>query len=634
MQVGAGYYWASTAAQLRLGRLLKILRLALATTAVFATLALLQSLQILYFADQNQPLPRQVAEAGFLRYELLLAATLAGTWALLAFFLAQCYENLPRLRLAGWTLSSGALILGSLLPILNLFVLARGVLELWRASASDLETTNPFAWKQRREPELLPLLWLLATIAAELTAGGFVLPAFLGAPPEGTFVPLLVSLSALLWITLTAFLSGQLAARQETRYAAILRKRQAAAPPLGTSIAAKSLEPDQALAVLGISILTWFALDFLFSAFLGSLGPLISLAVAQLAFLVAGFAFAHLQRTPMRRLVPLGSHDPEHVAQAALLGACIPLMTLPLATHLNGWLGLSLRAIAPARIALPVALLTVLAVFVAPVVEEIIFRGIVFDGFETAFGPLKTLLLTAVLFGVAHLHPTQSVIAAFIGLACGLVRLRTGGVIAPMALHLGNNLLVFILSAHESFRRIPVVVSLVVAVGLFAVLSSYALPFFRDASNPPANWLRRSALHYGIPVEHNSRLRDVLFAVAVRTRWLSLLSAVAAGTAILKAIQIALELDGQDLLPAARFLLACHLGILSLLILFRKQLWIAIFTVPVAVAAILTSSYSASWPVATSLVVLGALATFFGGDARHLLKKVANPPVNSLQQMD
>lgn len=45
------------------------------------------------------------------------------------------------------------------------------------------------------------------------------------------------------------------------------------------------------------------------------------------------------------------------------------------------------------------------AVILAPVLEELIFRGIVLEGFLKNYSPVKAILLTNVLFGLAHLNP-------------------------------------------------------------------------------------------------------------------------------------------------------------------------------------------------------------------------------------
>lgn len=85
-------------------------------------------------------------------------------------------------------------------------------------------------------------------------------------------------------------------------------------------------------------------------------------------------------------------------------------------------------------------LLFILAVIVAPVVEETIFRGILYQkmfGLESIFG----LALSSVLFGLLH-GPTDLgswIIYAGMGLSLGLVFMKTKKLEYSMLLHFINN---------------------------------------------------------------------------------------------------------------------------------------------------------------------------------------------------
>lgn len=53
--------------------------------------------------------------------------------------------------------------------------------------------------------------------------------------------------------------------------------------------------------------------------------------------------------------------------------------------------------------------LLVTAVLAAPVVEELVFRGVVLRGFRSVMGPVTAVALQAVLFGAAHVDPARGV---------------------------------------------------------------------------------------------------------------------------------------------------------------------------------------------------------------------------------
>ena len=69
-----------------------------------------------------------------------------------------------------------------------------------------------------------------------------------------------------------------------------------------------------------------------------------------------------------------------------------------------------------------------LLVIVAPITEELLFRGLILRGLLRRYGPGTATLITALLFGAVHLNPWQFVSATLLGLAFGWFYLRTGSI--------------------------------------------------------------------------------------------------------------------------------------------------------------------------------------------------------------
>ncbi|MFO8235950.1 MAG: type II CAAX endopeptidase family protein [Bacteroidales bacterium] len=80
------------------------------------------------------------------------------------------------------------------------------------------------------------------------------------------------------------------------------------------------------------------------------------------------------------------------------------------------------------------------AVIVAPVMEELIFRGIMLEGLLKNYNPLKAIILTNLLFGVAHLNPWQFAGAFLMGLFISWVYWRTRSIQLAIVIHFINNL--------------------------------------------------------------------------------------------------------------------------------------------------------------------------------------------------
>jgi uncharacterized protein len=93
--------------------------------------------------------------------------------------------------------------------------------------------------------------------------------------------------------------------------------------------------------------------------------------------------------------------------------------------------------------------LFVLAVGLAPITEELLFRGWIYTSLRFSFGLWPALLLSAALFGGAHYENTHLyALAVFpVGIALAAIRERTESVKASMLFHAVNNFIAFCAAA-------------------------------------------------------------------------------------------------------------------------------------------------------------------------------------------
>jgi membrane protease YdiL (CAAX protease family) len=102
-----------------------------------------------------------------------------------------------------------------------------------------------------------------------------------------------------------------------------------------------------------------------------------------------------------------------------------------------------------------------MAVFAAPLMEELVFRGYLYGVLERLGGPRLAIYLSGILFGSIHfpqLYPGlfQMALICVVGIAFSFARARTGTVVAAIAVHFGYNLalsLLYFISPH--FRSLP-----------------------------------------------------------------------------------------------------------------------------------------------------------------------------------
>jgi membrane protease YdiL (CAAX protease family) len=107
-------------------------------------------------------------------------------------------------------------------------------------------------------------------------------------------------------------------------------------------------------------------------------------------------------------------------------------------------------------------LFVAMAVLIAPLVEETLFRGYLYPLFARSFGITPGIVITGVLFGLMHgaqLGWTWGLVTMLIlvGIVFTLVRARTGSVFASFLMHLGYNSLISIatLIGTHGFTQTP-----------------------------------------------------------------------------------------------------------------------------------------------------------------------------------
>lgn len=82
---------------------------------------------------------------------------------------------------------------------------------------------------------------------------------------------------------------------------------------------------------------------------------------------------------------------------------------------------------------------------VAPTVEEIYFRGFVFECYLEQKGPLQAYLFSAAIFAAIHMNVPALLPIFVMGLLLSLLYSRTGSIVPGIAAHAVNNAIVFIL---------------------------------------------------------------------------------------------------------------------------------------------------------------------------------------------
>ena len=85
------------------------------------------------------------------------------------------------------------------------------------------------------------------------------------------------------------------------------------------------------------------------------------------------------------------------------------------------------------------------AVIVAPLTEELLFRGVILRGLLLHYSAPKAIIASSLLFGLVHLNPWQAIGAVVLGALFGWWYVRTRSLTLCIFGHAFNNLLAVLL---------------------------------------------------------------------------------------------------------------------------------------------------------------------------------------------
>lgn len=166
------------------------------------------------------------------------------------------------------------------------------------------------------------------------------------------------------------------------------------------------------------------------------LGPVTatSICMVTLALLISGRSSV-LDQTPTRLDVSVLKADPMLVAAVVL--ACGGLWwTAVIAARL---LITDSPTVAPSDPVEPYLLTVLFVLLIAPVTEEVLYRGLLQGALRRVSPVVVSILLTTTVFAAVHPRPRDAVLAVAIGLLAGVTREMFGTMTAPILVHIAMN---------------------------------------------------------------------------------------------------------------------------------------------------------------------------------------------------
>lgn len=111
----------------------------------------------------------------------------------------------------------------------------------------------------------------------------------------------------------------------------------------------------------------------------------------------------------------------------------------------------------------------------APLVEELLFRGVLFEEIKRESSLKATIFLTALIFGFYHFNIIQSPNTFFMGLVLAYVYYKTRSIKASIIVHATNNILAMIPFLDQGLTPLGFCIN-----GIFLIVGIYSLITLRQ----------------------------------------------------------------------------------------------------------------------------------------------------------
>lgn len=173
----------------------------------------------------------------------------------------------------------------------------------------------------------------------------------------------------------------------------------------------------------------------------------IFMMLIQAAYFFVVFAHVRGHKKPLvygldKRVTPAGVFIPAAMSILALIGFYAAAQWFDVFLSAIGYQGIvGISFDTPAG-----TVLTILAsVVMAPICEEMVFRGALLSGLKTVCKDYQAILLSGLAFALMHMNPQQLVFQFFLGCTCAYAVLKSGSLIPAVIIHAVNNFIAVLL---------------------------------------------------------------------------------------------------------------------------------------------------------------------------------------------
>lgn len=150
------------------------------------------------------------------------------------------------------------------------------------------------------------------------------------------------------------------------------------------------------------------------------------------------------------------------MAVIAITGACLGNLFLSLIVTALPQIAESYSTVAQSEDETGIVTMLIASGIVAPLIEEVIFRGLIFGQARRYVKCWQAMVISAVFFGIYHLNMVQFLYATFMGLILAWLYEMTGSLTGPVFAHMIANVFIVLRSRSDfmnwMYSNLPVLI--------------------------------------------------------------------------------------------------------------------------------------------------------------------------------
>lgn len=93
----------------------------------------------------------------------------------------------------------------------------------------------------------------------------------------------------------------------------------------------------------------------------------------------------------------------------------------------------------------PILMIVITTILISPLLEEIVFRGVLFEEIRNNIDSKYAIIISAILFAIIHGNITQGIYALIVGLYLGYLKSKFDNIIIPITVHILMNIVALVM---------------------------------------------------------------------------------------------------------------------------------------------------------------------------------------------